>query len=1430
AEYWFSNLRETVRFDQATRSLLKDGFHAFIETGPHPVLNIAITETIEQESGRDGRGHGNVAVLGSLRRDDGGLSRFLTSLAQAWVNGVDVDWRSICDGADTRRVSLPAYAFQRRRFWLEDRGRAGSGDVGSVGLVSLDHPILGAVVELDEGEVLFSGRLSLDGHTWLADHTVAGEVLLAGAVFVDVVLRAGEWLGCGALRELVLESPLRLSEGCGVRLQVLVGAAEADGARSVIVRSCAEGGLGDAPEWVRHASGALAEAEGEERDAVDGVADLGRWPPPEGIEVEVSEVYDRLLGLGLEYGPAFQALTGAWVRGDEVFCEVSLPEGAAEHAPRFGLHPILLDAALHGAVLIGGGSRVDAGRVRLPFSWERVRVDGQGAVSSLRARLSGGSEGSVALVGVGAGGCVVSVGSLTTRELPIAALRAAGSAGGGVSLLGIRWVPAPAREGASRFDGQEARFGVDGGIEDCVLIGSDGGSALARGFAAADVGVLSALDDVCDGDDPPSLVFVDVDGFLGDMGAGAADAADGVAGRVLGLLGGWLDDQRFADSRLVFVTRGAVAAGVGEGSSEAGLAAAAVWGLVGSAQAEEPGRFVLVDVGENWGLAPAALDAATGGELSELLEAVRVGEDRVVVRDGGLFVARLGDVDDGVLTVSDDLDAWCLEPGGDGSFEGLRVAESSAGTRELGAGEVRVAVRAAGMNFRDVLIALGTYPDDGFLGGEGAGVVIEVGLGVEGLCVGDRVMGLMERAFGSVAVSDARLLVRIPSGWSFVHAAAVPAAFSTAFYALVDLARLRDGERVLVHAATGGVGSAAVQIARWLGAEVFATASPAKWGVLSGMGFDGSHVASSRTPEFKQLFSGQTGGEGVDVVLDSLAGELVDASLELLADGGRFVEMGLSDVRDPDLLERERGISYHAFVLAQAGPQRIQEMLRETVDLFGRGVFTHPRLVCSDVRRAPEAFRHMSRARHVGKIVLTLPNTFAVGGRGGVGADPGGVSAGTVLVTGGTGVIGGATARHLVTECGVRSLVLASRRGEAAPGAPALREELERLGAVHVDVVACDVSDREQLSALLAGVPEALPLRGVVHAAGALEDGTVRSLSTESLRRVFAPKLQAAWHLHELTEGMDLAMFVLFSSVAATLGAPGQGNYAAANSFLDRLASFRRAHGLAGVSIAWGYWQQQSEMTETVSSADHARMARAGMLPLAVNEALGLFDDARRAADPAPVAMRLDHAVIRSGARAGALPSLLSSLAAGANAGLRHSRREARKGSLTRMLAAAGSPAERENIALELVLKEVAIVLGHPTPAAIDPDRPFKELGFDSLTAVELRNRLNGATGLNLPATTIFDHPTAIQLTRTLVEHAEGVTHRAALDPEEERLRTGLALLPVSKLREAGVLDTLLALLDSDGTEQAPRLDAEEEIEAMDAEGLIEAALGGSGT
>jgi thioesterase domain-containing protein/NAD(P)-dependent dehydrogenase (short-subunit alcohol dehydrogenase family)/acyl carrier protein len=436
-------------------------------------------------------------------------------------------------------------------------------------------------------------------------------------------------------------------------------------------------------------------------------------------------------------------------------------------------------------------------------------------------------------------------------------------------------------------------------------------------------------------------------------------------------------------------------------------------------------------------------------------------------------------------------------------------------------------------------------------------------------------------------------------------------------------------------------------------------------------------------------------------------------------------------------------VRYQSYDLFEAGPQRMQEMLAEIMALFGQGVLEHAPVRTWDVRRGTEAFRFLREGRNTGKVVLTVPAPL----------DPDG----TVLITGGTGGLGALVARHLAKVHGARRLLLVSRRGQAAEGAGELAAELEGLGA-RVRVAACDVAERHQLETLIGSLEH--PLTAVVHAAGVLADGLVESLTAEQIERVMRPKLDAAVHLDELTAEMELSSFVLFSSVAALIGSPGQGNYAAANAGLDALAAQRRSAGRPVTSLAWGLWSDATGMTGGLEEAQLARLARTGFAPLPTELSLELFDQARQLGQALVVPVRLDLAALRAQARAGMLPALLRGL-------VRTPVRQAQAagGSLAQRLAGVPQP-DRERVTLEFVQAHVAAVLGHASPDAVDPARPFRELGFDSLAAVELRNRLTQAAGVRLPTTLVFDHPTLTAVAQLLCTEI-GAAQEAAPRPAD---------------------------------------------------------------
>ncbi|WAL99212.1 type I polyketide synthase [Streptomyces sp. Je 1-369] len=1365
-DYWVTNLRQPVRFADTINALLTDGYRLFIEASPHPVLNLGMEETIEQADA-------TATVVPTLRRDHGDTAQLARAAAQAFTAGADLDWRRWFPADPTpRTVDLPSYAFQHQHYWLEEPTGL-TGDATDLGMASAGHPLLGACVELAETDsYLLTGRLSRTAPTWLAEHHVAGAALVPGAAIVEWVLRAADEAGCATVDELMLQAPLVLPDDGGLQIQVTVGAAdEQSGRRDVRVYSRPDQVGGS--DWLCHAAGVVSQEPAAESTVLD-----GSWPPAGAEAVDVEGFYSRAAEAGYEYGPAFQGLSALWRHGTELLAEVELPEAGGSH-DGFGIHPALLDAVLHPLMLL---DRPEGGQMWLPYAWNGVSLRADGA-TRLRVRLSPQGESAErdlkVVIADGTGAPVMGVDALTLRAADPARLVAAAAPGGVDGLYTVDWTPLPAPASEDMEGGDWVTLTDGAGMADVVAVSSAGGAV-------------------------PWAVVAPVQGAAGD--------GLRVAERVLSVVQDFLAAPGLAESRLLVVTRGAVVIeGVGD-DNDVDPSAATAWGLVRSAMSENPGRFVLLDT-ESDIVTITGTDGGTGtgtGTDGDVLPQAAVhhavtvlDEPQLALREGALYVPRLTPArapEELVPPVGSS--AWRLGTSGTATLENLAVIDAPEALAPLEAGQVRVSVRAAGMNFRDVLIALGMYPDKGtFAGSEGAGQVTEVGPGVTHLAVGDRVMGLFEGAFAPLAVADARMVVPVPEGWSLQEAAAVPVVFLTAWYGLVDLGRLRAGETLLIHAGTGGVGMAATQIARHLGAEVYATAGPAKHGVLDGMGIDANHRASSRDLDFEGTLRGATGGRGMDVVLNSLAGEFTDASLRLLAPGGRMVDMGKTDKRDPARVAAEHaGAWYRAFDLVpHAGPDRIGEMLAEMGELFASGVLAPLPVKTWPLGRARQAFRFMSQAKHTGKLVLEIPPSLD--------------QEGTVLITGGTGVLAAAVAEHAVEKWGVRHLLLAGRRGAEAPGCAELVDRLTESGA-EVTVVAADVSEADAVAELVGKTDPAHPLTGVIHAAGVLDDAVVTAQTTESLARVWAAKATAARHLHEATRELRLGLFAVFSSGAATLGSPGQANYAAANAYCDALVQRRRVEGLGGVSVGWGLWQTASGMTGHLGEADLARMKRSGFTPLTTEKGLTLLDAAHAHGRPHVVAVDLDARVV-AGRPVASRPPLLRGLGGAESPGTRRVRRTAAAGAAASAdgLAArlAGVPAaERRRLLLDLVRGNVAGVLGHADHDAVRPDTSFKELGFDSLTAVELRNRLAAATGLKLPAALVFDYPESAALVEHLLERLapDGAPPplKDAADPvlnELGRIESSLDALSLDDEARGRVtrrLNTLLSKLNGSGS------------------------------
>ncbi|WP_158624963.1 type I polyketide synthase [Corallococcus terminator] len=1333
ADYWADNLRLPVRFADTVQALLQDGYGLFIEMSPHPILTIPI-----EECRRDAERWG--ITVGSLRRGQDERSAMLESLGALWVQGYPVSWERLFPEGG-RRVPLPTYPWQRERHWLElsSEGVSGSGRRAGAGA----HPLLGDVQSLSTEVTtqLWETTLDLERLPWLGEHRVQGAAVLPGAAYLEMALSAGaRHLGEGPVHvtDVVLEHALAFAGDTALSVQMVTTEEQPGRLRFQVASRALDAGRSP---WRVHAHGMVRRVEQAEAPVgLDLPALRGRLAGA----VPAATLYEALRGMGLEYGPSFQGLVELWRGQDEALGRVRLPQAAGSPAP-YWLHPALLDACFHvlASALADGGDAmpwvpVEIGALRLfqrPSGelWCHMRDVSAGQLSPQRRAAD-------LLIVDGTGARVAEVTGLVAQRL----------AGGARTVEQDRWfleldweaaVLPPGRTGAGRW----------------LLLGDGGGLGPKLRSALEELGhavfhatgrdtniarVKALLAGSFGGRAPTAVVHLGSLETSGEPGPDILEAAlvrgcDSVLAAVQALAEmGWRDAPR-----LWLLTRGAQAARAGAVS----VAQAPLLGLARVIALEHAElRCIRVD-----------LDAACPpGEhdivLAELL--ADDAEEEVALRGGERLVARLRNR----LPEAERKER--LELAGDKPF---RLELDRPGVlddlvlhplrpREPGPGEVQIAVDAAGLNFLDVLLALGMMPNDVaeasdaplLLGGECAGRITLLGEGVTGLAVGQPVVALAQGAFASHLTLPATLVLPGPSGLSATDAAAMPVTYLTAWYALDQVAQLQPGERVLIHAATGGVGLAAVQWARHVGAEVYATAgTPEKRDYLRSLGVP--FVSDSRSERFVADVRAWTGGEGVDVVLNSLSGELIGKSFELLRDHGRFVELGKRDYYANNRLGLKpflRNLSFslvdlRGMMLKQ--PARVRTLFQQVMEWVARGVFTPPPVSVSPISQAAEAFRKMAQAHHLGKIVLTLADPRA---HVRVPADSGVTFRrdGSYLITGGLGGLGLKLAAWLADQ-GAGHLVLVGRSGAASPEQRAAVDALVARGT-RVTVARADVADPARLAQVIAEVDASgMPLRGVIHAAGILEDGMVQQLDPARLRRVLAPKVLGAWNLHVLTREAPLDFFVLQSSVAGLLGSAGQGNYAAANTFLDALAHQRRAEGLPALSVDWGAF---SEVGLAAAQENRGvRLASRGIRSLTPTEGLDalrrLLDSDRAQVGVVPLDLRQWVGFNQAAASSRTLSRLMAEQRAGG--GLPTGDKQL----LARLSSA--EPGARAELMKEFLRTQVSQVLRLPE-SRLEADVPFSSLGMDSLMGLELRNRIEAALGIRVQATLLWTYPTVATL------------------------------------------------------------------------------------
>ncbi|MEM7125063.1 MAG: SDR family NAD(P)-dependent oxidoreductase [Chloroflexota bacterium] len=806
-----------------------------------------------------------------------------------------------------------------------------------------------------------------------------------------------------------------------------------------------------------------------------------------------------------------------------------------------------------------------------------------------------------------------------------------------------------------------------------------------------------------------------------------------------------------------------------------GVTQSTLWGMEKALASEHPElRPVCID------LAGEMTEEDKSTQAMQLLAEIQTDpshplEAQIAFRNNTRYVARLlpfempNPVAESALRIPDE--PYRLEMSGDGTIDGLHLTEALRTTPT--ANEVEISVRAAGLNFIDVLDVLGMLPfERPMLGVECAGEVVRVGDNVQELQIGDRVLAMAPGGFGKYVTIAADLVVKFPGSLGYSEAASIPANFTTAYHALHEMAQIKSTDKILIHAAAGGTGMAAVQVAQAVGAKVYGTASPGKWDTLKAMGIE--HIYNSRTLDFSEQILADTGGKGVDIVFNSLTSEgFIEKGLSTLSQNGRFVEIAKRDIWSNEEVKAFRpDVDYYFINLDVETPQgrtQMRAILEALMERFSARTLKTIQTKVYPIQQAQDAFREMQQAKHIGKIVIAQPElddgssdvmddvteNTTVDEDAPVTIQPDA----TYLVTGGLGGLGFEVARWLAEE-GAGHLLL---MGRSQPK-PEIAAELEvlRENGIAITVAQADVTNAQQVAAMLDGIDASYPLRGIVHTAAVLDDGALMHQSWERFTKVLLPKMQGSWLLHALTQEreIDLDFFVLYSSGASILGGPGQANYTAANAFLDAFARYRQAQKLPGLSINWGAWAEVGMAADMVRNQQQ-RMAEQGLGVL--SPTMGIQALAYLLTKRAPQVGVLPIEWAKYLDRYEQIPPLYEAFA---DYTLPSDPAVEETFTLRSQLEEAAED-ERYALLMPFLRAAVAKILGIRVPSQIDSRQGLMDMGLDSLMAVELRNQLGRALEEPLPPTLIFDYPTLERLSGYLISELIPLPSSAGPDADD---------------------------------------------------------------
>jgi len=1358
AAYWFNNIRNTVLFSSAIDSIIHTGPSLFLEISPHPVLSTSIGECLDFKEAAG-------ETIPTLRRNQEESILMLGALAQLFVSGVAMDWTKIYPTAGNF-LTLPHYPWERERYWVESEEsiqyRLGQGSIKNFSGEIL-HPLLGA--RLQTGTPLWDLDLDLERLPFLLDHQVRGDVVYPGAAYVEAALAAAvqtaDGDGATELAELEFNAALYLSRPHKSALQFFLDAI--DGSFKIFGRT------GKQP-WIHHASGRIVHGGRKTSSGKANIEELKARCP---TEVNVEELYRSFEERGLQYGPEFQGIR-VFHRGEQTALAIlELPEDIDSKA--YHLHPSLLDAGFQAVLGILAGE--DAKGLFLPVKIDSVRLYGEiprkvvclaEVAEHTREHLVGNlhlfDEAGNLLVEVSGFRCK-SLGEQQTSPLETFS----------DDLYEYRWIEkAPPAAGSAALPKKWLVFADSGdqrvgqgfadelarkGYELIVIQEADSSEALAAIFAKL-----------------PETLYARQWGLAfcsscGDFTANPqtsheiAKLRERNEIRLLNILQA-MNAQGRKPALFCLLTQGM---GIDAPTSPI---AASLWGMGRVLMNEHPNiRCILTDI-DNLESIPALVAALESGDA----------EDEIAVHRGKRYVHRLQQVNgedlQNTVRREEIKGSPYLIGSGASGFSGIGAFAAS--RQPPAAGEVEIEVHAAAILPSDLTGKRPVHgsPKPAALGRECAGIVVAVGAGVSRLKTGDAVIALAAGSCRSHLTLDARLVATKPASMEMTEAASVPFAYVSAWFGIERCAGVRAGEKALVCEDPLGIGLAALQIARRKGADVYAiTGSEKSQALFAAMG--AHHVFDSSSPTLTGDLLKATGGKGFDVVCHSASAQDLAASFSLLTTFGRFVELaGTDDGKGTDSGNTRRNLAYFRIdvsSLSAENPDLVAELMEDVCGCFERNEFLPPKpLISCPASKIADAHgpEKLIVLMQDDEIYPLVDSAFRV------------KEDATYLITGGVRGFGLTTAEWLV-EKGARHLVLLGRSATLSPETQEAVERL-RLAGVSVRTEAADVTDSIAMDRIFCSIEaEPFPLRGVIHAANVYADGYLAQMSEESFRRVYDPKALGAWNLHRLSRAIPLDFFVLFSSISAIVGNPGQVNYVAGNGFLSGLSRIRNQQGLPSLTVNWGAIADVGYLAR--NAAVETQLKETGLFPLPPHAALALLGElVSRNVSEITVA-KVSWKSWLATAQSGKSPRFSAVFS---ETGQPDSTQDEASPLLEPLQSA--PPKKRREIMEGQLLLQVAAILGMGKSRLPGVRQGFTDLGMDSMLSVELRNRLQKSYKCTLPATLLFLYPTIEKLAEYFL--AEVLFDKLSQSDEKDEQPSG-EMVSNKELEEQSI-DDIAAMLE----------------------------------